>query len=244
MMNVVIPMAGLGSRFLNAGYDVPKPFIEVNGKPLIELVLENLRLPDARYILLVRQEHMQSQAAALDQLAKKFDVQLVPIPKLTEGAACTVLHAHRLINTDVPLLLANSDQFIDASVQEYIEDCMHRGLDGSILTFIDAEKNPKWSFAKIDSNGEVLEVQEKNPISQYATVGLYFFSKGRYFVNAAIDMIVANERVNGEFYTCPVYNYCIADHQKIGIFNIPATAMHGLGTPEDLQRFIHHTSCL
>lgn len=239
MINVVIPMAGLGSRFLKAGYETPKPFIEINGKPLIQIVLENLQLPNARYILLVRKEHIYAQSEALSRLIKSFNVQLVSIPKLTEGAACTVLHAHRLINTDEPLLLANSDQFIDASIQGYIEDCVQRGLDGSILTFIDVEKNPKWSFAKIDESGRVLEVQEKKPISDYATVGLYYFSKGHYFVEAAIDMIVANERVNGEFYTCPVYNYSIAGNKKIGIYNIPASAMHGLGTPEDLQKFIN-----
>lgn len=241
MINIVIPMAGQGSRFLNAGYDIPKPFIEVNGTPLIEIVLENLRMPDARYILLVRQEHIKMQEKLFNRLSKKFDITLVSIKSLTEGAACTVLHAHRLINNDIPLLLANSDQFIEASAQNMVIDAKQRSLDGSIMTFYDEEKNPKWSFAKIDTDGLVLEVQEKRPISHYATVGLYFFSKGRFFVDAAIDMIASNQRINGEFYTCPVYNYCINENLKIGIFNIPATAMHGLGTPEDLQKFVNRT---
>ena len=164
MINVVIPMAGIGTRFLNAGYVTPKPFIEVNGKSLIELVLENLELIEAQFILLVREEHIKTQARTLSKITKKFNVQILSIPKVTEGATCTILHAHRLINTEIPLLIANSDQFIDANIQDYIDNCIQRNLDGSILTFIDAENNPKWSFAKINTDGDVLEVQEKNPI--------------------------------------------------------------------------------
>jgi dTDP-glucose pyrophosphorylase len=124
-------------------------------------------------------------------------------------------------------------------VSDYVGDCQSRGLDGSILTFVDEARDPKWSFARLNKDMLVEEVKEKKAISEYATVGLYYFSKGKSFVNAAIDMIVANDRVNGEFYTCPVYNYCVADGQKIGVFNIPAKSMHGLGTPEDLNKFIN-----
>lgn len=238
MINVVIPMAGQGSRFVNAGYQTPKPFIEVNGTTLIELVLENLRLNDARYILLARTEHLESQSSVIKRIQDNFNVLFVPVDKLTEGAACTVLHAHRLINNDSPLLLANSDQYVDASISKYVNDCHIRNLDGSILTFLDPVRDPKWSFARLDSNQLVAEVKEKSAISEYATVGLYYFSQGRFFVDAAIDMLTTNDRVNNEFYTCPVYNYCIAAGQRIGIYNIDATSMHGLGTPEDLNRFI------
>jgi NDP-sugar pyrophosphorylase family protein len=238
MINVVIPMAGLGSRFVNAGYQTPKPFIEVNGTTLIELVLRNLSIKDARYVLLARTEHLESQTEIVKRIKESFNVTFVPVDKLTEGAACTVLHAHKLINNDDPLLLANSDQYIDASVSDYINDCQARDLDGSILTFIDSARDPKWSFARLNSEMLVEEVKEKCAISEYATVGLYYFSQGKSFVNSAIDMVVANDRVNGEFYTCPVYNYCIAAGQRIGIYNIDAKCMHGLGTPEDLKCFI------
>ena len=243
MINVVIPMAGLGSRFVNAGYLTPKPFIEVNGETLIELVLKNLFIKDACYLLLTRTEHLESQATVVKRIQRNFNVTFIPVDKLTEGAACTVLHAHRLINNDSPLLLANSDQYIDASVSEYVNNCKERNLDGSILTFVDAARDPKWSFARLSSAGLVDEVKEKSAISEYATVGLYYFSQGKSFVNAAIDMVVANDRVNGEFYTCPVYNYCIAAGQRIGIYNIDAGSMHGLGTPEDLNRFIDRRTC-
>ncbi|MES2823702.1 MAG: glycosyltransferase family 2 protein [Pseudomonadota bacterium] len=242
-MNIVIPMAGQGSRFANAGYKTPKPFIEVNGKALIELVLGNLQFKDAKYILLVRSEHLESQKEIVKRIQKNYDVTFIPVNKLTEGAASTVLHAHRLINNETPLLLANSDQYIEANISDYITDCQQRNLDGSILTFVDKYLDPKWSFARINSDNLVVEVKEKSPISEHATVGLYYFSQGKSFVDSALDMIVANERVNGEFYTCPVYNYAIAEGQRIGIYSIEQEHMHGLGTPEDLNEFIKKGLC-
>jgi NDP-sugar pyrophosphorylase family protein len=242
MINIVIPMAGEGSRFVKNGYKTPKPFIEIKGKPLIELVLENLDMADARFFLLARSEHLNSQKDTVERIKSKFNVTFITVDKLTEGAACTVLHVHRLINNDTPLLLANCDQYVDCNIKDYVDDCEKRGLDGSILTFVDDERDPKWSFAKLDSGQLVTEVKEKVAISEHATVGLYYFSEGRSFVSAAIDMIVANERVNGEFYTCPVYNYCIAAKQRIGIYNIPHSSMHGLGTPTDLNHFIEYES--
>jgi dTDP-glucose pyrophosphorylase len=142
------------------------------------------------------------------------------------------------------LLLANSDQYIDSSIESFIEDCRHRRLDGSILTFVNDNKDPKWSYAKLNDSGLVEEVKEKDPISKYATVGLYYFSEGKFFVNGAIDMILAKDRVNNEFYSCPVYNYLISDNKKIGIYNIKSEQMHGLGTPEDLNSFVELKKCL
>lgn len=238
MVNVVIPMAGEGSRFRSAGYDTPKPFIEAGGKTLIETVLDNLALSNARYLLIARTSHLKAQPAAVKRIEENYSAEFVCVDELTEGAACTVLKVHRLINNDTPLLLANSDQFVEFSAQEYVDDCLKRQLDGSILTFHDAEKNPKWSFAKSDNAGLVIEVKEKVAISTEATVGLYFFARGKSFVDAAIDMISANDRVNNEFYTCPVYNYCIAAGEKIGTFQVNSAQMHGLGTPEDLDSYI------
>ncbi|MBI5447659.1 MAG: glycosyltransferase family 2 protein [Gammaproteobacteria bacterium] len=243
-MNIVIPMAGQGSRFVKAGYSTPKPFIMVNGTTLIELVLKNLYIKDAHYLLLARTEHIESHASIFNRIQNNFNAHIIAVDRLTEGATCTVLHAHRFINNSVPLLLANSDQYIDANIIDFIQDCQDRQLDGSILTFIDPMRDPKWSFARLNETNLVLEVKEKQPISAYATVGLYYFSQGKHFVDAAIDMLIANDRVNGEFYTCPVYNYCISAGLRIGIYNIDATCMHGLGTPEDLTRFIKDRSCV
>lgn len=237
-INIVIPMAGLGSRFAKEGYEKPKPFISVLGKPMIERVIENLTFPEATYILIARKEHIEAEPETIRELEKRHNVIFVAIDKVSEGAVCTVLHTRKFINNDVPLLLANCDQIVNMDIKAYVDDCMRKKADGSILTFIDEEMNPKWSFAKIDDDDWVTEVKEKEAISKYATVGLYFFSKGKYCVDYAVDMIVRNERVNNEFYTCPVYNYAIQDGKRITHFLIDSKDMYGIGTPEDLNHFL------
>jgi dTDP-glucose pyrophosphorylase len=238
MINIVIPMAGQGSRFAKAGYEKPKPFIDVNGKPMIVRVLENLAYPNARYILIARKEHMDKERELVTQIEKEFNAIFIPIDKLTEGTACTVLYARKYINNNEPLLIANSDQIVDMKIANFIDDCSNRNLDGSILTFIDKAQDPKWSFAKLDKNNLVTEVKEKVVISEFATVGIYLYSKGKDFVDSSIDMIIENDRVNNEFYTCPTYNYAIKEGLKIGIYNIKFGLMHGIGTPEDLNIFL------
>lgn len=238
-INIVIPMAGLGSRFAKEGYEKPKPFIDVNGKPMIVRVLENLVYPNANYILIGRKEHLEQEKELVNEIEQNYKVTFIGIDKLTEGTLCTVLYARKYINSEYPLMIANSDQIIDSSIAKFIDDCFQRNLDGSILTFKDRELNPKWSFAKLDENLLVSQVKEKEVISEFATVGIYLFSKGNAFVNAAIDMIIENDRVNNEFYTCPVYNYLIADGAEIGIYNIEQGAMNGIGTPEDLLKYLN-----
>lgn len=237
-INIVIPMAGLGSRFANVGYDKPKPFIDVDGKPMIVRVLDNLNYPDANYILIGRKEHLESEKDLVKEIEKRYNATFIGIDKLTEGTVCTVLYARKYINNDLPLLVANSDQIVDISISNFVNDCFDRSLDGSILTFKDLELNPKWSFAKLNDDKLVIEVKEKEAISEFATVGIYLFNNGSEFVNSAIDMIIQNDRVNNEFYTCPVYNYLIKDGSKIGIYDIEFSGMHGIGTPEDLEAYL------
>jgi len=239
MINVVIPMAGEGSRFVNAGYVNPKPFIDVNGRPMIEHVIENVKCENAKFTLIGKKDHFYRENDLVEKLKKKYQINIVEIEKTTEGTACTILYSRHIINNNTPLLIVNSDQLVDINIQDFINDCFSRNLDGSILTFEDLEENPKWSFAKIDKSKHlVTEVKEKAAISTHATVGIYLFSQGKNFINAAIDMIVRNDRVNNEFYTCPVYNYMIKDNKKIGIYEINKNQMHGLGTPEDLNEYL------
>lgn len=238
MINVVIPMAGAGSRFSKAGFSKPKPFIDVNSKPMIVRVLENLALPDARYLLIARREHMQAEIELVREIEQKYPVNFIGIDGLTEGTACTVLHARKFINNDTPLIIANSDQIVDFDPQDFVDDCFRRNLDGSILTFIDKARDPKWSFARIGAEGLVDEVKEKQPISDYATVGIYLFRNGVDFVDGAIEMILQRDRVNNEYYTCPTYNYLINTGKRIGVYDVPDKAMHGIGTPEDLEAYL------
>ena len=234
-MNVVIPMAGAGSRFAAAGYTFPKPLIEVNGKPMIQVVVENLNV-DAHFIYLVQKDHYEKYN--LKQLLNLITpgCDIIQIDGLTEGAACTTLLAKDLINSDEPLLMANSDQFVEWNSNECLYAFTADSIDGGIVTF--EATHPKWSFAKLDNNGFVSEVAEKNPISNIATVGIYYWKHGSDYVKYAEQMIEKNIRTNNEFYVCPVFNEAIADGKKIRAKNI--AKMWGIGTPEDLNYFLEH----
>lgn len=237
LVNVIIPAAGEGSRFAKAGWKKPKPFIDVDGKPMLHHVIDNVTPNEAQVTLLLRKHHIDAHAGVVYKLQESGH-QITPVSELTEGTASTVLLARRSFDNDQPMMVANSDQLIDFDVNAYIEDCLSRGLDGSILVFQDPTMDPKWSFVKLNDAGLVTEVAEKKPISDLATVGVYLFSRGSDFVAAALDMILANDRVNNEFYTCPVYNYMIRNGARIGVFEVPMQAMAGLGTPEDLKAFL------
>ena len=232
-LNVLIPMAGRGSRFADKGYVFPKPLIEVKGKPMIQLVVENLNI-DANYTFIVLQEHIEKYN--IDQMLRliKPNSNIVITDGITEGAASTTLLAKEFINNEAPLIIANSDQFIEWNPSEVLYSFMNKNVDGGILTF--PATHQKWSYAIINNEGFISVVDEKNPISSHATVGVYFWKKGKDYVNSAEDMISKNIRVNNEFYVCPVYNQGIKVGKKFVINEIDK--MWGIGTPEDLENFL------
>ena len=234
-LNILIPMAGAGSRFQQAGYTFPKPLIEVNNKPMIQVVVENLNI-DANYIYVVQKSHREKYN--LDTMLNLVTpgCKIVEVDVLTEGAACTALLAKEYINNDSPLFFANSDQFVEWDSNEFMYKMQESNCDGGIVTF--KATHPKWSFAKIDDNGFVTEVAEKNPISDNATVGFYYWKHGADFIRYAEQMIEKDIRVNNEFYVCPVYNQAIEDCKKIRIFE--SGKMWGLGTPEDLNFYLEN----
>ncbi len=236
-MNVLIPMAGAGSRFSTAGYTFPKPLIEVKGKPMIQVVVESLNI-EANYIYIVQKSHREKYN--LDTLLGLItpNCKIVEIEGITEGAASTTLLAKEYINNDSPLIITNSDQFIDWNSTEFMYQMNEKEFDGGIVSF--PATHPKWSFAKTDENGLVLEVAEKKPISDKATAGIYYWKNGSDYVKYAEQMIVSDIRVNNEFYVCPVYNEAIKDDKKIFNYMIEADKMWGLGTPEDLNYYLEN----
>ena len=232
-LNVLIPMAGAGSRFTDAGYTFPKPLIEVRGKSMIQVVVDNIGL-DANYHFVVQKEHREKYNldTMLNLIAENCKV--IEVDGLTEGAACTALLAKKFINNNQPLFFANSDQWVDWDPVEFMYKMQETKSDGGIVTF--EANHPKWSFAKTNNDGIVTEVAEKKPISTNATVGYYYWKHGSDFVKYAEEMIIKNIRVNNEFYVCPVYNQAIEDGKIIRISR--AKAMWGLGTPEDLDYYV------
>ena len=236
-MNVLIPMAGAGSRFQQAGYTFPKPLIEVHGKPMIQVVAENINV-DARHIYVVQKSHYEKYN--LKSLLNLISpgCAIVQVEGVTEGAACTTLLAKEYINNDEPLLIANSDQYIDWDSNEFMYSMTADEIDGGILTF--TATHPKWSFAKLDQDGFVCEVAEKKPISNIATAGIYYWKKGSDYVRLAEQMITKDVRTNNEFYVCPVFNEAIEAGLKIKTYQVEK--MWGLGTPEDLDCFTRRES--
>ena len=238
-MNILIPMAGAGSRFEKAGYTFPKPLIDVKGKPMIQVVAESLSF-EATFIYVVLKSHRKKYN--LDTLLNMVtpNCRIVEVEGLTEGAASTTLLAKEFINNNDPLIISNSDQIVEWDSTEFMYKMNSKNYDGSIVCF--PSTHPKWSFARSDEEGIITEVAEKNPISNHATAGIYYWAKGSDYVKYAEEMIGENIRVNGEFYVCPVYNQAIAAGKQIFNFQIPAENMWGLGPPEDLQIFLRNKS--
>ncbi len=230
-------MAGRGSRFSEVGYGDPKPLIPVGASPMIKLVIDNLTPSRPhRFIFICQAEHVEAYNLRDKLEAWAPGCKIVEIDGLTEGAACTVLAARDLLGRG-PIMIANSDQYVDIDIDDYLEahDDM---VDGLIMTM--RADDPKWSFVGFDEDGRVARIVEKEVISNEATVGVYNFSSGSEFVRAADAMIAADRRVNGEFYVAPVYNEMIATGATIATYNIGAEAdgMYGLGTPADLELFL------
>lgn len=243
-LNIVVPMAGRGQRFVDAGYRLPKPLLPVHGVPMIRLVIGNLT-PNRphRFIFICQREHLEDHGLAEALRAWAPGSAVIALDGITEGAACTVLSGEELIDDEAPLMIANCDQWVSVPIDDYlaasdVRSADGRSVDGLIMTM--TADDPKWSFVGFDAAGRVDRVVEKQPISRTATVGIYNFAEGRRFVSGARAMIREGRRVNGEFYVAPVYNELIADGARIAVYDIGrvGAGMYGLGTPADLESFL------
>lgn len=237
MLNIVIPMAGLGSRFEKAGYANPKPFIPVGRRPMITWVVDNLTPSeplDHRFVFVARKGHLNDHRRRI--LHRLPMDQIVAIDEATDGAAATVLRASLHVRPEEPMLIANSDQYLDLDLTAFYYTCLAGTADAVMMTFR-SDGDPKWSYV-LEEAGRIREVREKAPISDMATVGVYFVRRAGDFMRAAGTMIARDDRVNGEFYVAPAFNEMIEDGATVKGFDVPGSVMHGLGTPEDLTRFL------
>jgi dTDP-glucose pyrophosphorylase len=225
-------MAGSGSRFFNAGYKDPKPLIDVDGKPMIQRVVENIGI-SGKYIFIVQAEHYEKYNLELALTKLVPGCKIIQVNEVTDGAARTALFAKEYIDNSKPLIIANSDQLLDWDSSKFMSQLLELGCDGNMALFFANED--KWSYAKIQNN-RIIGVAEKVVISNNASTGIYGWAKGSDYVKYAEQMIDKNIRVNNEFYICPVYNEAIQDNKRI--LPIFVDTMHGLGTPEDLERFL------
>lgn len=237
-MKILIPMSGLGARFAQAGYTFPKPLIDVNGKPMIQRVVENIWYPGADYIFVVQQEHCKKFAleGTLKRIVPSTSIaHIVQLSTITEGAAISALKAEHLINNNDQLLIANSDQIVHSNWNNFnlFRKLVSKTPCGIILVFNSI--HPKWSFVRLDQE-MVVEVAEKRPISDIATVGIYYYSAGSIFVDSVYSMVHKNRRTNSEFYIAPTYNEMV--ERDIPVYPFYVDKMFGLGDPESLESFI------
>lgn len=238
-MKVLILMAGNSEKFINSEYGYPKNLIEIAGKPMVQRVYENLSVLknkfNAQFVYLVSRE--ESHAHHTKEVIRLVDSEasIAEIPSGTAGAACSALFAVDDINNDDPLVIVNGDQILNVDLENIVENFQRQDLDGGILVF--ESVHPRWSYVKCDKSGYVIETAEKRPISNMATAGFYYFSKGKDFVNSAMKMIQKEARVNGIFFVCPVYNEMILLHKRIGINKINEDDYISLATLQGLRDY-------
>lgn len=239
MLQIIIPMAGAGSRFSSAGYKDPKPLIPVHGVPMIKVVIDNLTPQrDHKFFFICQAAHVEAY-----ELREKLNTwapgcELIELNSLTGGAACSVHAAKVLIDNEHPVMIANSDQFVDIDINDYLEVMDDTDTNGMIMTM--KASDPKWSFVGFDERGTVDRVVEKKVISDEATVGIYNFRSGRQLIFAIERMFEKDLRVNDEFYVAPTYNELIEQGAYVIHYNIgcEGRGMYGLGTPKDLDYFL------
>ena len=231
MINVVIPMAGKGQRFVEAGYDKPKPMIDVCGVPMIKRVIDSLtsKHHQCNFIFIALQEHLDN---GLEDYLKQHGT-IIPLNVVTEGAACTTLMALKHINNDTPLVIANCDQYLEWDFDDYID--MAGFQDGSLVVF--NSTNPHHSYAKVKQK-QVVQVAEKVVISDKACAGIYYFKKGSDYIDSVVMMIAKNIRTNNEFYIAPAYNELIEEGGKVNVYEVDVNKKHMLGTPYELEIFL------
>lgn len=226
-------MAGKGRRFMDAGYNMPKPLIPVlDNKTVIESVIEGLGVNvEAQFIFIVQQEHCDKYQ--LDMVLKKkiSNCIIIPIDYVTEGQLCTVLLAESYINNDDELLICNCDINVNWDFEYFMEFSQTRKSDGVIVTT--TSSNPAFSFVQVNSNGIVTETAEKRVISKNGNVGIFYWKRGSEFVKYGHLFIDENVRVNNEFYIGPMYNNAIKDGKRFVIYEVHHPL--SFGTPEELE---------
>jgi len=234
-MNIVIPMAGLGSRFSDAGYTTPKPFIEIEGKPMILEAVNTLGF-EGNYIFIIRKdEYIKNKMKEIFP-----DSQIIEVDYLTDGPASSVMLAKEFINNDEELIVANCDQIMWWDAETVIKQIRVMDYDGVVVTY--HETTPKNSYARINRKGYVTKMAEKQVISNVSLNGIHYWKKGKYFVESTESMVEKNIRFNNEFYVSLTYNQMIEKGLKVGIYHIPNEFHNAVGTPDDLNRYFEKIS--
>jgi len=230
-MNILIPMAGAGSRFAREGYNLPKPLIPVDGVPMIVRAIQTLDIKGRYHFITRSGDYSYDTNGAINSVC--IDPVVIDINHVTEGAAATALLMKRYIDNDDELIIVNCDQIMDWDVDVVLADM--RQFDGAVVAI--RSQDPKHSYVKINK-GLATEFAEKEVISEFALTGIHYWKHGSDFVASAEQMIADNVRSGaGEYYVAPTYNYLIKQKKRIGVTVIEDREIHFIGTPKDLEAY-------
>lgn len=236
MINVLVPMGGDDALFREHGHPFAKPVVEIAGRPLVEHAFDGLAtIPGARFIFVIRKEDdLRFYLRDVLQLMAPGAV-VIRADGETAGAACTALLAIEHIDSDEELLIANGDQVLRTDLGAALDGFRGRDLDGGTLVFDSV--HPRWSFVRTDAEGLVVEAAEKRPVSRNATAGVYYFRRGRDFVEAAKNTIRKGASVNGRYFVCPTFNEMVLAQKRIGVQRIRRGDYISLATPQAVEDY-------
>ena len=238
-IHLIIPAAGLGSRFRAAGINTPKPLISVLGIPMIGWVIANFELTPTDEIWIISRKEDCLPVEKDSFISKNNNpIHFIELDGVTDGAATSLMYALDQIPDEEAVLSANSDQFISSNIVEFMDLVRYGNCEGQILTMNATDS--KWSYVERNSEGQVVNVVEKVRISDEATVGVYGWKSANLAKKAIKAMKEDKLTVNGEYYVAPSYTYLIKQGGRVGTFNVGDVELdvHGLGTPEDLDLFL------
>jgi dTDP-glucose pyrophosphorylase len=235
-MNVLIPMAGLGDRFIKAGFDKPKPLIDIFGKPMIRHVVESLPKSSKIFIIRKYDNPIHNQELYIETCLGHSNIE---IDYVTEGAACTCLLAKQLINNDEELLIVDCDAFYKQDIYWFIDNYIRIDPRIGACGVVFHASTPRNSYVKVDDNGWAVKTAEKQVISNLSFTGMHWWRHGKDFVKSVEEMIAADDRTNGEFYVSPAYNYFIKNGGRMKPLLIPNEWVDQVGVPQDLVNYLN-----
>lgn len=240
-LHIIMPMAGEGSRFANAGWTTPKPLIELHGEPLFKHAISSVTADgiQMKYSFIVRQEHIDKYS--IDKGIKAFlpEANIFSVMKTTRGAVETCLMAESTIADDDAVIVMDCDlEFRSVRFIEIIKEILSLPLEeangGALVSF--ESDQPKYSYAEVGKNGLVIRTAEKEVISSHALCGAYFFSTGKRFKEIAHQLLNEPEFKKPEYYVSLLYNYMLAAGEKVQLAQMEE--YYSYGTPEELQRYL------
>lgn len=233
---IVILMAGNGSRFKEKGYTTDKPFIKVDNKTFLELTLESFHKNNS-FILVMKKEFLSLYKDEIKEVSKKYKIKIFTTDKMTAGAASTALFIWKQINNKKPVIFADVDNFyLEKAAQKFLDFSIVQKFDAAVSTF--NSSSAKFSYIKYKNN-LVLETKEKEVVSDQAISGLYFFKSGKKFIDYCISLHIYDQKTKNEFYLSNIYNLMIEKKEKIGWMNIETKNYISLGTPEQLEEYLN-----